>query len=745
MSMMRSSASFLLALCALAPLSLAQRHPDKASPFDGVRWEQGRPEVLVADEWYGLLAVDETDTDDILAALAERWGADAQRKRFAEDLVEGLLLMDVQLGPAVDLRVVRLSDGEELVLRGIANTYEKRSALWLANNFVNEARASAFDRRGAEADLAAFGDGLRRRFAYVRLRGIDLDAELQLIAEALPEHPRVEDLAEPLDHLLKRFGDGHAGVSADTYAPTRVGPFLPFLLADAAEGVVAFRSDRSGFVDDEHPILSAIDGFPIDACIAAVSPEIAAGSPQLVRRRGLEHLRNYGLWRPRMGDEAGLPRTITLQLASLDGQRTRQMEAAPADVIPTYGEWPRTFSREIGATLGYLRIPSMNGAAVTEVRRAMAAFRGTDGLIVDVRGNGGGSRAALIELAGYLTDPKNGHWIGNVAAYRAAEFPSDHLEARSMHPADWSGWDAPRAAAIEGLAAHFEPEWEPPEDFSDWHYLVLGPTGADDEYHYTGRVIVLSDAGCFSATDIFLGALERLPQVVLLGSPSSGGSARRQVFTLPNSGIEVGCASMASFRPDGRLYDTRGIEVDVGVPAGAGFFLTGGADRALEAAIVELGGDPADWLTPSAGLAMEGDPEGFVRDVVAALASEDYAQFEALSVLGMAPGAFADFARDSASHPYARKISRVWDTERNGFVAARHAAMRDAFAEIRSAAASRGLAFADARVADVRWKGDGDDMHAVLQFGDAHLRLAFDDCFLTPDGIRMFDPPAAYE
>jgi hypothetical protein len=36
-------------------------------------------------------------------------------------------------------------------------------------------------------------------------------------------------------------------------------------------------------------------------------------------------------------------------------------------------------------------------------------------------------------------------------------------------------------------------------------------------------------------------------------------------------------------------------------------------------------------------------------------------------------------------------------------------------------------------------------MHAVLQFGDAHLRLAFDDCFLTPDGIRMFDPPAANE
>ena len=125
---------------------------------------------------------------------------------------------------------------------------------------------------------------------------------------------------------------------------------------------------------------------------------------------------------------------------------------------------------------------------------------------------------------------------------------------------------------------------------SRWHYLVLDRTGHPDEYHYNRPVVVLSDAGCFSATDIFLGALELFPSVTLMGTASSGGSARTQRFRLPQSGIEVRCASMASYRPNGRLYDGRGIEVDVEVKPAPMDFIHDGSNSVLDSAVEFLKG-----------------------------------------------------------------------------------------------------------------------------------------------------------
>jgi C-terminal processing protease CtpA/Prc len=208
---------------------------------------------------------------------------------------------------------------------------------------------------------------------------------------------------------------------------------------------------------------------------------------------------------------------------------------------------------------------------------------------VDVRGNGGGSREALLVLAGYLIGPEEPALVGNVCAFRlAAGFDDDHLESRYAYPADSPDWSDRQRAAIDALLPSFEPEWALPEGFSAWHLMVLDRTGDDGEFFYDRPVAILCDAGCFSATDILLGALERLPCVVLVGRPSSGGSARSQGFLLPASRIEVVCASMASFRPDGRLYDGRGVEVDRDIPPTPEFFLARGADVQLEAALEAL-------------------------------------------------------------------------------------------------------------------------------------------------------------
>ena len=164
----------------------------------------------------------------------------------------------------------------------------------------------------------------------------------------------------------------------------------------------------------------------------------------------------------------------------------------------------------------------------------------TDGLIVDVRGNGGGSRAALIELAGWLMSPDDEPRIGNVCKYRLCrDFAEDHLSAaRYVYRENSELFEQPERDAIAEFRKTFKPEWEPPADeFSEWHYLVLSKKTDDSRPYYDKPVVVLMDEKCFSATDIFLAALKGWPNVTLIGQPSGGGSARKQSFMLPLSNI----------------------------------------------------------------------------------------------------------------------------------------------------------------------------------------------------------------
>ncbi|MDP6928537.1 MAG: S41 family peptidase, partial [Planctomycetota bacterium] len=419
---------------------------------------------------------------------------------------------------------------------------------------------------------------------YLGLGGVDLDHELAQIRGGLTgDQVDIFELRLELHRLLMRFGDGHAQVRSNLPLGQRGDKYLPFLLAESARGIVAVLPDRSALVEPDAPVVRAIDGKTMDEWVDLARPYIANGSPQLVRRRVLGDLRQIDWVRRVLGEKTGAPLKVTFSRA--DGSGTLKREIDLSSRRPTYGDWPRSRSTILEGDIGYLRIAQMDGD-VDSLREAMEEFVDTEGLIVDVRGNGGGSRVLLLALGGYLIGPKEPAVVGNIAQYRLSQrFDEDHLEARYMHRAGWDGWNGRQREAIRGAAAAFKPEWQPKGEFSAWHYLVLDRTGHLAEYFYDQPVVVLSDSGCFSATDIFLGALELLPRVTLLGAASSGGSARSQAFRLPKTGIEVRCASMASFRPGGRLYDGRGVEVDVEVLPAPGDFLIGGDDAQLKAAL----------------------------------------------------------------------------------------------------------------------------------------------------------------
>jgi C-terminal processing protease CtpA/Prc len=567
------------------PVSLApQDVEEKSSPFDGLRWSGDQPEVQVDETWYEPVTIDGIDVKEILA-FADQWPP-GREKRFAEDLVPILMTLKWKGDRMVDLDLQSLEDGSAVRIEGVEMTLAKREALRLSRRSASRisAQSTHISVEDAHRDVEAFGAGLKDQFAYLGLGEVDLDRELAQIREGLTgEQVDILELRLALHRLLMRFGDGHAQVRSNLPLGQAGDKYLPFLLVESSAGVVAVLPDRSALVEPVAPVVRAIDGKAMDEWIELARHDIANGSPQLVRRRALGDMREIDEVRRALGEATGVPLMVTFSTA--DGSETIDRELELSSRRPTYGSWPRSQSAILEGDIGYLRIVQMNDEVDT-LHEAMEGFIDTKGLIVDVRGNGGGTRELLLALGGYLIDPKEPAVVGNIAQYRqSSRFDEDHLEARYMHRADWEGWNDRQREAIRGAAAAFKPEWQPKGEFSAWHYLVLDRTGHSAEYFYDLPVVVLSDSGCFSATDIFLGALELLPQVTLLGTASSGGSARSQSFGLPKTGMEVRCASMASFRPDGRLYDGRGIEVDIEVLPAPEDFLSAGGDAQLKAAL----------------------------------------------------------------------------------------------------------------------------------------------------------------
>jgi hypothetical protein len=549
------------------------------------------PRVLLDGEWFELLSIDGSPVAEIIGTAQAEFGSIWQ-KRVAEDLVE--VLAAVGAPPGVEILLgLRSEDTGEAVTRTEPMTAENRAALWAAR----QARAGTLPlgvvaaRLPVPADLApaqiaqdleTLEAEMEARWAYLRTTGVDHESAIEDVRARGADAMAHADFGVEVLRVVSMFVDGHATVRGFDYPDG----MLPFFIESTGDRFVAIRPDRSAFLDPEHPYVTHLDGRPLDEWLEATEPFESKASPQWMRRNGLELTRRVQFMRDAMGIERS--GSVVVDLASEGGDRTSHITVAVPLSAVGPSPWPATESGIIGDDVGYLRLPRMDAAAVTEVFRWMPRFRETRGLIVDVRGNGGGSRDALRALFPYLMSEGDAPRVVNAARYRLhPDYTDDHLGgSRYMYRESWPGWPAAERDAIARFRETFEPEWLPPdEEFSDWHYLVMSRAMNPDAYTYGRPVVVLLDPGSFSATDIFVSALKGWHDVTLVGTPSGGGSARQIPVRLPVSGLVLNLASMASFQWTGLLHDGNGTQPDVLVRPDPEYFLEGGRDNVLEAGL----------------------------------------------------------------------------------------------------------------------------------------------------------------
>ena len=412
----------------------------------------------------------------------------------------------------------------------------------------------AWSREEMAADLAQLGAAVRAQWAYLDDRrehfGLDLDALLAGKLAALDGVRSRADFADVLRELVAELQDGHGNVAIECGEPPR--RYLLLELADCAEGAVVVSADADSALGPEArgpqrgDLLTAIDGRPLEELLDERGRTACASTPGQRRARAFEELVTT------RAEEA------LVELVDAAGERHRvRLRTRAWPLVEEPDNWALSWPAEHVALLrvesfavkdwkAWLeaapdeREPFLRATyeRLAEIFGELAA-KGAQALILDLRGNGGGTDALGIRLALHLL-PK--------------PFVYFRLSALGEN-----GWHRPG-----GITYRAEPG------------MAVFP----------GRLVALTDEGCFSTTDNFLRCLRDLhPRFTAVGRPTGGGTgAPRTIAKLAHSGAAVTLCTMRVYGPKSGLIEGRGTTPDVPVTWTRADVLAG-RDPDLEAAL----------------------------------------------------------------------------------------------------------------------------------------------------------------
>ena len=202
-------------------------------------------------------------------------------------------------------------------------------------------------------------------------------------------------------------------------------------------------------------------------------------------------------------------------------------------------------SSRIRPRIGYLWFDCWAIDLPAKLEPVLAELRDTDGLVLDLRQNGGGTNPGVDRLAKFLM-------------------------------------------AEPGLLAVTTPRQG---ERREWRYQASG----DDAYR--GRLAIIVDQASGSASEVFTAAMQELGRAVVVGRPSYGGVLNSTQQPLPTGGVlQYPHSDMTT--PKGNRVEGRGVVPDVAVELRRADLLAG-RDTVLERAVEVVQGGPRQKLEPA--------------------------------------------------------------------------------------------------------------------------------------------------
>ena len=363
--------------------------------------------------------------------------------------------------------------------------------------------------------------GMEAAYPYFDLKGVDWDDLVSGYRPRIAEAERDEAYFAALEEMLAELNDGHTGVTPPvvrnagcTFVETREIEGQAVVVRTAGNALEAGLTVGSAIL--------AVDGWPLEEAVDNVSERLRYGSTARQRRaRAFQWL----LHTPYGGE-----REVTFETPEGEERMTvlvcAEDPAAAAEAGRGGDIWDlllpvaerRIVSRQLASGMGYIRVPTFGVDLVAAFDAALNDLLDAPGLIIDLRGNGGGNSAFGDQMAGRLLNEPFAYGRDTYAARLPTRAWRGHMTFRV----------APR-----------EPVFERP-------------------------VVVIMETSNFSSAEQFLIALIDSGRVQTVGRPTSGGSGNPTVFQLPGP-RDVRFSTASFIRNDGTPVEGVGLHPDVHV------------------------------------------------------------------------------------------------------------------------------------------------------------------------------------
>jgi carboxyl-terminal processing protease len=350
----------------------------------------------------------------------------------------------------------------------------------------------------ADKRLAALEDlwwRLSETYPSLEYKGIFGREWIEPTAERVRQARTDEEFYGLLLELIASLKDTHTRIISYPGQPERQSPPVQLDQIDGKSAVI--RADESTDLKPGDVVL-AVDEKPVAECLLLQMKCVCSSTD-----RG----RVRGACGQLLAGPPGTKVILRIERADRSTQKISLLRQAKA-----FRNEPAVSSKRLTDLLGYIRISRWGGPnLVAQFDQALEEFKDTKGLVVDVRGNGGGSDE--------LADQVNGRFL-------------------------------------EKLVASSIDFWR--EAGTDRFHKTIGRVQPRGPWTYRGRVAVLIDEGCASACEHFVSGMEAMGRVLLVGTPTNGAGGGPTVETLCD-GTRVAISRALGLRANGVVFEGHGI------------------------------------------------------------------------------------------------------------------------------------------------------------------------------------------
>lgn len=375
---------------------------------------------------------------------------------------------------------------------------------------------------------------IETRYHDPRFNGVDwkaVGARYRPLALAAPDD---DAFWRTLDRMVGELHDSHTRVESPREVALRerdqsVTLGFSFLLLDGKLAVWTVRPDSDAWWAGVRPgmLIVSIGGKPALSVYRRLGADTRFDSTDRAH-----HLRAV---RELITGKSGSKVAFTFERA--DGSR---FEATLTRLRITFH--PSELERVLPSGFGYLRLSRWDIGLTLRARAGLARLHATPGLVIDLRGNPGGS-------------------------VHAVNMMLDHFFTR---PTDFGRVTTRNGKPVSML-------------FGAVDIIKLKRHVDGDPHAYTAPVVILVNSLSASGSELFAGSMQAVGRAKIVGEPSCGCLLGFLGYAQVPGGAELAYSEVGFVLPNGKRIEGEGVIPDVPVPITLAD-LRAGRDRALEQA-----------------------------------------------------------------------------------------------------------------------------------------------------------------